>query len=100
MPSTTKIISWPVSECASDRWRSPGPSDQSHNSVSFVDGAVPSNIALLPATFPCHARLFTRLPSAASSEIGRAHVELQSLMRISYAVFCLKKKRQHTYTLP
>src|SRR3546814_2629594 len=26
------------------------------------------------------------------SEIGRAHVELQSLMRISYAVFCLKKK--------
>src|SRR3546814_2099332 len=27
-------------------------------------------------------------------KIGRAHVELQSLMRISYAVFCLKKKRQ------
>src|SRR3546814_8678692 len=26
------------------------------------------------------------------SEIGRAHSELQSLMRISYAVFCLKKK--------
>src|SRR3546814_7025804 len=25
-------------------------------------------------------------------EIGRAHSELQSLMRISYAVFCLKKK--------
>src|SRR3546814_10412420 len=25
-------------------------------------------------------------------EIGRAHVELQSLMRISYAVFCLKTK--------
>src|SRR3546814_7591010 len=36
-------------------------------------------------------------------EIGRAHVELQSLMRISYAVFCLKKKKTHnnkhyTYT--
>src|SRR3546814_10695087 len=27
-------------------------------------------------------------------EIGRAHVELQSLMRMSYAVFCLKKKKQ------
>src|SRR3546814_2695884 len=26
------------------------------------------------------------------SQIGRAHVELQSLMRISYAGFCLKKK--------
>src|SRR3546814_2165206 len=24
--------------------------------------------------------------------------ELQSLMRISYAVFCLKKKKQHTHT--
>src|SRR3546814_4252337 len=29
-------------------------------------------------------------------EIGRAHVELQSLMRISYAVFCLKKKKLST----
>src|SRR3546814_2511116 len=26
------------------------------------------------------------------TEIGRAHAELQSLMRISYAVFCLKTK--------
>src|SRR3546814_4257987 len=26
-------------------------------------------------------------------QIGRAHVELQSLMRNSYAVFCLKKKK-------
>src|SRR3546814_1649897 len=33
---------------------------------------------------------------AGSPEIGRAHVELQSLLRISYAVFCLKKKKQHT----
>src|SRR3546814_3659435 len=28
-------------------------------------------------------------------QIGRAHVELQSLMRISYAVFCLKQKKLH-----
>src|SRR3546814_10898478 len=28
-----------------------------------------------------------------AAEIGRAHVELQSLMRTSYAVFCLKKKK-------
>src|SRR3546814_8050758 len=28
-----------------------------------------------------------------NAQIGRAHVELQSLMRISYAVFCLKKKK-------
>src|SRR3546814_2664661 len=31
-------------------------------------------------------------------EIGRAHSELQSLMRISYAVFCLKKKKHKHYT--
>src|SRR3546814_15163179 len=30
---------------------------------------------------------------AAAAEIGRATSELQSLMRISYAVFCLKKKK-------
>src|SRR3546814_7462082 len=36
------------------------------------------------------ARRSTPGPQA---EIGRAHVELQSLMRISYAVFCLKKKK-------
>src|SRR3546814_9297143 len=36
-----------------------------------------------------HQKLVTR-------EIGRAHSELQSLMRISYAVFCLKKKKMKT----
>src|SRR3546814_8606185 len=33
------------------------------------------------------------LARLARAKIGRAHVELQSLMRISYAVFCLKKKK-------
>src|SRR3546814_3548816 len=33
----------------------------------------------------------TRLGRAVGVQIGRAHVELQSLMRNSYAVFCLKK---------
>src|SRR3546814_3436325 len=31
--------------------------------------------------------------SAAQHKIGRATSELQSLMRLSYAVFCLKKKK-------
>src|SRR3546814_10716110 len=31
-------------------------------------------------------------------EIGRATSELQSLMRISYAVFCLKKKNNNNNT--
>src|SRR3546814_7830470 len=37
------------------------------------------------------------LPRALFLQIGRAHVELQSLMRISYAVFCLKKKKKYTH---
>src|SRR3546814_3461304 len=32
--------------------------------------------------------------AARAMQIGRAHAELQSLMRISYAVFCLKKKKK------
>src|SRR3546814_4643022 len=31
-------------------------------------------------------------------KIGRAHSELQSLMRISYAVFCLKKNTTDRYS--
>src|SRR3546814_10914527 len=35
----------------------------------------------------------------AIAEIGRAHSELQSLMRTSYAVFCLKKKKTKHYRM-
>src|SRR3546814_3815683 len=49
-------------------------------------------------------RLSPLLPDAArrrqarrcADQIGRAPSELQSLMRISYAVFCLKKKKTNT----
>src|SRR3546814_6218319 len=34
-----------------------------------------------------------------TAEIGRATSELQSLMRISYAVFCLKKKKHNNNRL-
>src|SRR3546814_6128851 len=34
-----------------------------------------------------------KMPVDAIAEIGRAHAELQSLMHISYAVFCLKNKK-------
>src|SRR3546814_8570627 len=36
----------------------------------------------------------SKLPTLVLEEIGRAPSELQSLMRISYAVFCLKKKKK------
>src|SRR3546814_6917386 len=45
---------------------------------------------------PCKRRL-----ALGDREIGRAHAELQSLMRISYAVFCLKKKIKNIiYMMP
>src|SRR3546814_10771761 len=40
------------------------------------------------------ARRSTTLTTAFAIKIGRAHSELQSLMRISDAVFCLKKRRK------
>src|SRR2546423_11428429 len=47
----------------------------------------------LPSRIPCRGRTFaTGAPAPGDREIGRAHVELQYLV-ISYAVFCLKKKK-------
>src|SRR3546814_8335241 len=64
------------------------------------DLAVLSGAALRQAQAwrPCafRARAGRRLPArscARRDEIGRHTSELQSLMRISYAVFCLKKKK-------
>src|SRR3546814_2558260 len=45
--------------------------------------------------------VFQRMKAAGATskaQIGRATSELQSLMRISYAVFCLKKKTQRQKT--
>src|SRR3546814_10616557 len=47
--------------------------------------------------YPCFAP-FRRLPSPALRSRSEEHTsELQSLMRISYAVFCLKKKNSNTH---
>src|SRR3546814_3709614 len=43
-------------------------------------------------------RLFAAGSQGLEYEIGRATSELQSLMRISYAVFCLKKKKKQNCT--
>src|SRR3546814_9501331 len=61
---------------------------------------------LLPDSFPpwrtvyqwfCTLRDDGVFESLNHHQIGRAPSELQSLMRISYAVFCLKKKERGTY---
>src|SRR3546814_3957316 len=43
-------------------------------------------------------RYAPRFSSTVAANRSEEHTsELQSLMRISYAVFCLKKKKKHTY---
>src|SRR3546814_7511163 len=59
---------------------------RSHATFSAPCGTTPD----LPDRTP-----WTRLRRNRRSEEHTS--ELQSLMRISYAVFCLKKKKQHTY---
>src|SRR3546814_10168980 len=41
----------------------------------------------------------TRVPETVRCRSEERTSELQSLLRISYAVFCLKKKKNKTYTL-
>src|SRR3546814_4665868 len=49
------------------------------------------------ASRPCPLRARRRTGSAGAPERSEEHTsELQSLMRISYAVFCLKKKKTKT----
>src|SRR3546814_3375407 len=51
---------------------------------------------LLPSSLAAALRRSVRLDSTRSEEHTS---ELQSLMRISYAVFCLKKKRKNNKTI-
>src|SRR3546814_2391422 len=60
---------------------------------SSLSTSVASSIPITPGSTPS-----TPASLQLGAEIGRAHVELQSLMRISYAVFCLQKKKIQTTT--
>src|SRR3546814_4972786 len=52
-----------------------------------------------PADLPRHPAPKPRDRGQARDQRSEEHTsELQSLMRISYAVFCLKKKKQQTHT--
>src|SRR3546814_9324781 len=62
-----------------------------------VDRIVVSVDSLLCLPVPRSRTCCTMARFENGLEIGRAQSELQSLMRISYAVFCLKnKKQQHS----
>src|SRR3546814_10608514 len=63
--------------------------------LSFSEGVQTQSgdvfeIEAAPFTMP------VRNPIGAAARSAKHTSELQSLMRISYAVFCLKKKTQHT----
>src|SRR3546814_8961755 len=62
------------------------------------NGASPATCAARPPAPPRRPRSRSARPSARSEEHTS---ELQSLMRISYAVFCLKKKKiqQHIHLI-
>src|SRR3546814_1284448 len=67
-------------------------------SGSFTSTRIGVPMALLKIARMGHPVLRTRAAEIEDpgdpEQIGRAPSELQSLMRISYAVFCLKKKKK------
>src|SRR3546814_10254792 len=71
-----------------DRWFDPG-----ENALGHAHGRTPRFwTPRRPTTISCPS-------NSTASDSGRSEEhtsELQSLMRISYAVFCLKKKKQQT----
>src|SRR3546814_2512153 len=75
-------------------------STRSPGSIIF-DSAL--SIVVLPEPVPPEMTMLKRLAPAIFSAVhifrSEEHTsELQSLMRISYAVFCLKKKTKHNHT--
>src|SRR3546814_7334892 len=68
--------------------------------VSIRSGGKTTQPSRQPAMEKYLEKLFTTTASGANSSIDRSEEhtsELQSLMRISYAVFCLKKKNNKKY---
>src|SRR3546814_10230205 len=64
----------------------------------FVDGSI-STLKGLPQPSHSNAARITEMLMSATPARSEEHTsELQSLMRISYAVFCLKKKKNKTIT--
>src|SRR3546814_9239633 len=84
-------------------WQGPAPHPVHHPSTSGISPAARFFHAggeAVPA-HPCAASLYRKRPDPVDCRSEEHTSELQSLMRISYAVFCLKKKNKtnkHTNT--
>src|SRR3546814_6001008 len=80
------------------------PLEEASTSPAGATGSAP-NIALQPLVVPAASAFRTTRARPLSGKFQKAswadlrseehQSELQSLMRISYAVFCLKKKNEH-----
>src|SRR3546814_4187021 len=91
-----RISDWSSDVCSSDL--RPGPSQRAEGR------AAPRGSSTCGAARPAHDSIQTRSPLAGDCAIvvhrSEEHTsELQSLMRISYAVFCLKKKKKQCKTI-
>src|SRR3546814_9740248 len=64
--------------------------------LPLLRDALPMSYTLLPLTTPIRFVVATAELELNESRSEEHTSELQSLMRISYAVFCLKKKKQYT----
>src|SRR3546814_2674530 len=87
-PYTTLFRSVPIKTVASPLKRCISTAKPANNTVN---GVVPRRLAKA-----CTRALSSALSSRCTIQIGEHTSELQSLMRISYAVFCLKKTKSHT----
>src|SRR3546814_3280813 len=107
-PYTTLFRSWRSARpCDSDRrrgdrcWRRcPAPQPDPRSDVGSSYPPYRSSVRSKPKPLPIlqNTQLLTRIYMKIQSCCGRSEEhtsELQSLMRISYAVFCLKKKNQN-----
>src|SRR3546814_8229123 len=85
-----------VTRCDSSLWRA-----RRQASTSIVIEVVPTRTrcANTDTSSPTKTGWWNFIPSTATVTRSEEHTsELQSLMRISYAVFCLKKKKKNTHT--
>src|SRR3546814_5016990 len=101
-----RISDWSSDVCSSDlSFARPGRSDSAAVSALKIFTDVESVAMISPGAAPSSRAILSPIRrgavdhSAPSHERSEEHTsELQSLMRISYAVFCLKKKTTCTYS--
>src|SRR3546814_9586091 len=95
---TPEFRSWKAPGAASSTWSKtarPAPTSRSRSSTAARRSWSRTSRTLPTSTSRSCSRRSTRRSTAPRSEEHTS--ELQSLMRISYAVLCLKKKKKHTY---